>query len=278
MDLRKRTHEREERRRARRDDSASSKRALELAPDELVRRAAGEATALSSALSSVGAVGRAGAMRYVQRVAGNAHAQRLVERVDDEDPLRGPVGPEGGVLDSQLAARVQARQGRGQPLGMARRSHLEGALGADLGDVRLHTDEEADALNRDLGARAFTLGSDIFFRRDASPNDADLLAHEATHVVQQRSMTGGGPLRVGPANDAYEREADRVATSVNSAGPEVQRQVEEEEELLQMQRQEEEEELLMLQRQEEEEEELLQMRIQRKGAGAGTTSREQGRG
>ena len=72
-------------------------------------------------------------------------------------------------------------------------------------------------------------------------------------------------LTVGPANDAYEQEADRVADAVmRMPDPALQRQ-EEEEDMLQpklIQRQEEEEELMpkRIQRQEQEEEEALQLK------------------
>jgi len=74
---------------------------------------------------------------------------------------------------------------------------MEHALGADFRGVRLHTDEPADWLNRVLGARAFTTGRDIFFRRGEDATGAGsaraLLAHELAHVVQQDPSVGGRP-------------------------------------------------------------------------------------
>jgi outer membrane protein OmpA-like peptidoglycan-associated protein len=62
-------------------------------------------------------------------------------------------------------------------------------LGAEFGAVRVHTDDRADQLSRMLGARAFTTGNDIFFRRGAfAPEHASgrrLIAHELVHVLQQ---------------------------------------------------------------------------------------------
>jgi hypothetical protein len=93
---------------------------------------------------------------------------------------------------------------------------METGLDTDLSDVRVHTGEEAGDLNRELGAQAFTTGKDIFLGQNTSPNDRRVLAHEVTHVVQQRSSGQGGPLTVGPADDAYEREADAVAAEIES--------------------------------------------------------------
>jgi len=73
---------------------------------------------------------------------------------------------------------------------------MESTLHADFSRVRVHTDTEADALNRALHARAFTTGRDIFFGRHeynpATSDGRELLAHELTHVVQQ---TTEPPLR-----------------------------------------------------------------------------------
>jgi hypothetical protein len=73
----------------------------------------------------------------------------------------------------------------------------------------VHTSPQASELNRNLSSKAFTTGNDIFLRSDVGASDPRLLAHELTHVVQQRSMDSGSTgLQVGPAGDAYEHEAD----------------------------------------------------------------------
>jgi hypothetical protein len=108
---------------------------------------------------------------------------------------------------------------------------MEGAFSHNFGDVRVHSGTEADALARSVGAIAFTTGSDIFFRNGAysegSSGGKHVLAHELTHVVQQRGMSVSGPATVGAADDAYEMEAESTAETVSrdlksspaSAGP-----------------------------------------------------------
>jgi len=70
---------------------------------------------------------------------------------------------------------------------------MEPRFGFDFSMIRIHSDSEADAQNRELHARAFTVGSDIFFRHgEYTPGSGDgnrLLAHELTHTLQQ-SATG----------------------------------------------------------------------------------------
>src|SRR5262249_23515769 len=69
------------------------------------------------------------------------------------------------------------------------RGQMEGFFGADLDGVRVHADGEAAALNRELDAQAFTVGSDVFFAEGkynpTSSEGQGLLAHELTHVGQQ---------------------------------------------------------------------------------------------
>ncbi|MFN8507105.1 MAG: DUF4157 domain-containing protein [Dehalococcoidia bacterium] len=98
------------------------------------------------------------------------------------------------------------------------RATAEASLGTSFADVRVHRDAESDALNRAITAKAFTTGSDIFLREDQNPGDMNLMAHELTHVVQQRGGGGGVSrmLTVGAADDPFEREADSVADAVVS--------------------------------------------------------------
>lgn len=126
------------------------------------------------------------------------------------------VGMEGGPLSSELAGRINSARGGGAPLDTGTRTTMEQSFGTSFADVRLHTDAESNALNRSISAKAFTIGNDIFFRQDTSPSDQGLLAHELTHVVQQRSLTPSGSLRVGPAGDSHEQHADTVSSAVTS--------------------------------------------------------------
>ncbi len=76
---------------------------------------------------------------------------------------------------------------------------MEGHFGAPLDNVRVHADAEAAALNRELDAHAFTVGSDIFFADGKydprSTEGQSLLAHEITHVGQQAGFSGSAVQR-----------------------------------------------------------------------------------
>jgi hypothetical protein len=119
-------------------------------------------------------------------------------------------------------------------------------------------------LNKQLGAKAFTTGNDIFFRQGQydphSSAGQELIAHEATHVVQQSQgvVSHGSGMTVNAPGDVFEQEADSVADQVvrPTQQPAVQRDPIPEEEEVQAQEMPEEEEL---QAQEMPEEEELQM-------------------
>jgi Domain of unknown function (DUF4157)/L,D-transpeptidase catalytic domain len=79
--------------------------------------------------------------------------------------------------------------GHGEPLAPPVRAFAERGLGRRLGEVRIHRDAEAIAATEAFGARAFTVGRDVYFNRDEyRPFMRDgqrLLLHELVHVVQQ---------------------------------------------------------------------------------------------
>lgn len=85
---------------------------------------------------------------------------------------------------------LHSLEGGGQPLDPGTREFFEPRFGRDFGSVRVHTGSRAEQLNRQLRAQAFTHGSDIYFNEGKyAPHTSDgkhLLAHELTHVVQQR--------------------------------------------------------------------------------------------
>ena len=70
------------------------------------------------------------------------------------------------------------------------RTEMEGKFNADFSKVRVHTGDKAVVMTNMLKAQAFTHGFDIYFNAGKyQPNTSlgkHLLAHELTHVVQQK--------------------------------------------------------------------------------------------
>ena len=122
--------------------------------------------------------------------------------------------PDGRAHPDVESAIAQTR-GSGQKLDDGSREKIGGGLGDSLDDVRVHTDDHANSLASSVSARAFTTGSDVYFAKgEYSPGSSDgqqLLAHELTHVVQQRGAATSGPLQVSQPGDALENEAEAAA-------------------------------------------------------------------
>jgi hypothetical protein len=80
----------------------------------------------------------------------------------------------------------QSLRGRGQPLDHNTLTDMDNVFGYDFKNVRLHSDIETQQTALTLGARAFTIGTDIGFNKKEDITDTELIAHELTHVIQQR--------------------------------------------------------------------------------------------
>ncbi|WP_206788360.1 DUF4157 domain-containing protein [Amycolatopsis sp. MtRt-6] len=158
-------------------------------------------------------------MLGLQRAVGNAGTSSLVE--EERSPVHDVVGSGGGA-----------------PLDTSTREDMETRFGTDFSDVRVHTDSAAHDSAKSVNAQAYTVGSNIVFQRDkydpASDSGKHMLAHELTHVVQQRSgpvdgTDAGGGVKVSDPSDRFEREAVANADRLMStpapapAGPAVQR-------------------------------------------------------
>jgi hypothetical protein len=170
--------------------------------DSLRTKPARSETAESAVLFRAAAAGRTDVVGSrgilaLQRAVGNNGVRGLAE--EERSP----------VLDV-------VSSGGGQPLEEPVRADMEGRLGHSFSDVRVHTGDSAHDSATSVNAHAYTVGSNIVFQRDKYDPGSDagrtMLAHELTHVVQQRSgpvdgtATGSG-VRVSDPSDRFEREA-----------------------------------------------------------------------
>ncbi len=91
--------------------------------------------------------------------------------------------------DPQVLDQLRSSSSSGSPLPRDMQSFMEPRFKADFSSVRIHTDQHAAALSAQLGARAFTIGRDIYFARGEfrpdRPEGWELVAHELTHTLQQ---------------------------------------------------------------------------------------------
>lgn len=133
-------------------------------------------------------VGRAGdrAEREADRIADGVSAVRTTGAAS-ADSLGGRPAP------ASVATRINRMQATGAAVDAAA-GRIASRIGVDTGSLRIHRGVGADQLSRSLGASAFTVGTDVFFRSGtydtSSEHGRHLVAHEFAHVRQhQRSQT-----------------------------------------------------------------------------------------
>lgn len=142
-----------------------------------------------------------------KKQSGQQHLQtKIVQGHDAEETIVSPVVQE--VISSP-----------GQSLDSTTREFMESRFGHDFSRVRVHTDARAAESTRTVNAQAYTVGRDVVFGAEqytpGTNTGKSLLAHELTHVVQQRGPNGKNERpTTGNANDAHEQEASRVANSL----------------------------------------------------------------
>lgn len=106
--------------------------------------------------------------------------------------------------------------GKGRPLNPDAGPVLRSAFGKRIDEIRIHTDAHAANAAGEIGAQAFTEGKDIYFAEgEYSPSTGQgrrLLAHEITHVIQQKEGQG----KEDSSREALEREAEKAAGQFSS--------------------------------------------------------------
>jgi hypothetical protein len=188
-----------------------TKMSVGAAGDSYEREADAVAAKVVRALQSPGPVGAddgAEESGRVRRAVGTQAASgQPVESATRVQRIQraGRIGAEGGDIDSGTERILRSSMGGGRPMSDEARSKMEPAFGADFSGIRVHAGSRATELNDRIQAKAFTTGSDIFFR-DGLPDTSttsgqSLLAHELTHTVQQGAA-------------GVQRQANEVAGSV----------------------------------------------------------------
>jgi hypothetical protein len=115
--------------------------------------------------------------------------------------------------DSGNPAAGKSTGGSGSELPANVRSEMEKSLGGDFSKVRVHP---SSSVSETGGANAYTKGNDIYFApgqySPETTHGKKLLAHELTHVVQQRS--GRTPVQADPKTGAAQQDlaSQRAAT------------------------------------------------------------------
>lgn len=116
------------------------------------------------------------------------------------------------ITCTRVESGINSSKGQCSPLPKEMNTQMGSAMDADFTNVKIHTDSSAVKMNHEMQANAFTHGEDIYFNRDKYNTDTTqgkkLLAHELTHVVQQRQ----GVIQ----RNMIQRDLSRVLPLANS--------------------------------------------------------------
>ncbi|WP_010521970.1 eCIS core domain-containing protein [Aquimarina agarivorans] len=129
---------------------------------------------------------------------------------------------EESTTSSNLESQLNSSKGGGSSLPSATQESMGSAMGADFSGVRVHTDSNAVQMNQDLGAQAFTHGSDIYFNEGKYNTNTTagnhLLAHELTHTVQQGAAIQTKPQRYQHTQPKVQGVFGRLWNAAKSVG------------------------------------------------------------
>ncbi|WP_162415423.1 eCIS core domain-containing protein [Cyclobacterium roseum] len=126
-----------------------------------------------------------------------SETEEEVQMQQEEESVQAKANQNASDFDRQGNAEkmeplLRQETGKGRPLENHTRESMEEAFGADFGAVRVHTNATSERMNKELNAKAFTYGNDIFFNKNNYHPDTkagkQLLAHELTHTIQQKGL------------------------------------------------------------------------------------------
>ncbi|MFS8200430.1 DUF4157 domain-containing protein [Streptomyces sp. CWNU-52B] len=158
------------------------------------------------------------AVLELQRSAGNAAVARRMAPPEQHE--HNPMCGHGAAPSPKDSSVHKVLATPGKPLDAPVQRDMEARLNANFSDVRLHDDSAARQSTAEVGARAFTSGNHVVLGPQGK--DPLTLAHELTHVIQQRSgpvagTDNGNGVKVSDPSDKFEREAEANAARVMSA-------------------------------------------------------------
>jgi len=143
-------------------------------------------------------------MRSSENAEDETHSSYSDENETVEDEMHGSLdtmqeevsrkakGGDNRSAPKGVAKELKSSKGGGSALPEGVRDEMEKGFGADLSNVRIHTDKKAESMNKNLNAQAFAHENDIYFNSNKfDPNSKEgkhLLAHEITHTLQQQGV------------------------------------------------------------------------------------------
>ena len=143
--------------------------------------------------------------------------QRKCLKCEEESIQTKTSGSSSGDVSVSVMNQIQKTRGGGRVMDNTTQSYMSSRFGTDLSGVRIHNDASSVMLNKKINSRAFTIGQDVYFNQgEYSPNSIDgkrLLAHELTHVIQQK---GNGPLGKNSRPNFLQRKKSTISKRIEN--------------------------------------------------------------
>jgi len=135
--------------------------------------------------------------------------EKPIQKMEEEKLDKKETGQSGQVAD-QTSLYVSSLSGKGNALAGETQQFFKQRMGYDFNHVRIHTDTAAAQSAKDLNAKAYAVDNNIVFNKGQyNPGSAEgkkLLAHELTHVAQQKG-NGLEVLKSAGQQEIHRKEA-----------------------------------------------------------------------
>ncbi|MBL7745891.1 MAG: DUF4157 domain-containing protein, partial [Chitinophagaceae bacterium] len=152
---------------------------------------------------------------FIQRICAACEEEEKLQRKPLASFIQRKESSAGTVASDTVTNQINSSKGSGISMDGYTQSFMQSRFGADFSDIKIHTGGEAIQMNRELNAKAFTVGNDIYFNEGQyNPNSnagKHLLAHELTHTVQQ------GQNSIRRQAIPQRTAAQQIATTLRSA-------------------------------------------------------------
>jgi len=126
----------------------------------------------------------------VQRKCAHCEEEEKLQRKPLASFIQRKESSAGAVASDTVTNQISSSRGSGSSMDSSTQSFMQNRFGMDFTDVKIHTGHESVQMNRELNAKAFTVGNDIYFNEGqynpVSTAGKFLLAHELTHTIQQQ--------------------------------------------------------------------------------------------
>jgi hypothetical protein len=129
-------------------------------------------------------------MRVEEKKEEDKKLQREPEKKEEDKKLQKKEAGSSTASTANVSTYIGSLQGKGNMLSPVTNQFFSSRIGYDFSKVRVHTDKEAAESAKSVNAKAYTIGNNIVFNEGQfnteSQEGKKLLAHELTHVVQQK--------------------------------------------------------------------------------------------